>query len=133
MMRKCSLTIVTTVDGQETSFSSEAELEGTLLFARLQYMQDGAKTILQFKDRKVFIQRKGDYSMQLHLEEGKTTLGQLTIGTNVGEFPITTKRIAYTITEKSLLASLHYQLMFEGAIQEMKIRLNAREIYSEEK
>ncbi len=132
-MRKCSLIIVTSVDGTETSFSGEGTLEGTLLFARLQYAQDGAKTIIEFKDRQVAIKREGDYSMQLLLEEGKTTLGQLTIGTNAGAFPVTTKKIAYTITEKSLLASMHYQLMFEGGAQEMKIRLNAREIYSEEK
>ena len=132
-MRKCSLIIVTLVDGQETSFSCQAEMEGDLLFARLQYIQDDAKTIIEFKDRKVAIIREGDYSMRLNLEEEKILLGKLKIGTTEGEFPVKTQKIAYTITEKSLLASLHYQLMFEGGIQEMKIRLNAREIYSEEK
>ena len=132
-MQKCSLTIVTTADGQETNFSCEAELEIAPLSACLHYLQDGAKNMVRFADRKVTIQREGDYSMQLLLEEGKTHQGKLLLGGNEGSFPVMAKKVAYAITDKSLLASLHYFLMFDGEAQEMKIRLNAREIYSEEK
>ena len=132
-MKKCSLTIVTAVDGQETNFSCEAEMELTPLSACLHYFQDGAETTVQFEKRTVTIQREGDYSMRLNLEEGKTLQGMLKFGESEGKLPVQTQKIAYAITDKSLLASLHYRLLFEGDAQEMKLRLNAREIYSEEK
>lgn len=132
-MQKCSLTIVTVADGQESNFVCVAEMELTPLSACLHYIQEGAKTVVRFAEKKVTIQREGDYSMQLCLEEGKTLQGKLTIGGNEGIIPVHTQKIAYAITDKSLLASLQYRLIFEGGAQEMKLRLNAREIYSEEK
>lgn len=132
-MKKCSLTIITCADGQETNFSCEAEMELSPLSASLHYIQDGGDTVISFAERKVTIQRTGDYSILLNLEEGIIREGKLSIGSNDGNFQVISKKVSYAITDKSLLASFHYQLLFEGGTQDMKLRLNAREIYSEEK
>ena len=132
-MPKCSLTIVTDVDGQESVFSSKAEMDITPLSAYLRYRQDGANVVLRFENRAVYIDREGDYGMQLTLKEGKSLTGKLVFNGNEGVFPVQSERVAYSITEKSLLASLHYRLLFDGGAQDMKLRINARETYSEEK
>ena len=132
-MQKCSLTIVTDVDGEKTTFSSKAEMELTPLSARLRYMQNTDVTVLSFENQTVTVAREGDYSMRLTLKEGKTLEGKFILNGNEGVFPVQTQKVAYAITEKSLLASLHYKLLFDGGAQEMKLRLNARETYSEEK
>lgn len=132
-MQNCSLTIVTDVDGEETTFSCKAEMELTPFSARLRYMQNDAVTVLFFKNQTVTVAREGDYCMQLTLKEGQTLDGKLILNGNEGIFPVQTQKVAYVITEKSLLASLHYKLLFDGGAQEMKLRLNARETYSEEK
>ena len=132
-MQKCSLTIVTDVDGEKTTFSCKAEMELTPLSARLRYMQNTDVTVLSFENQTVTVAREGDYSMRLTLKEGKTLEGKFILNGNEGVFPVQTQKVAYAITEQSLLASLHYKLLFDGGAQEMKLRLNARETYSEEK
>ena len=132
-MRNCFLTIVTNADGRESTFSTNAELKLTPLTAHLRYVQDGAMIELFFENRRVTINRQGEYSLSLHLEEGQCTKGTLGFQDNVGEMLVKTQKIAYAITDKSLLASLSYTLLFDGANQEMKLRLNAREKNSEEK
>ncbi len=132
-MRKCFLTIVTNADGRETTFSGEAEMQLTPLTAHLRYVQDGATVELRFENRCVTINRQGEYLLFLQLEEGQRFHGKLGFQDNIGEILVETKKVAYAITDKSLLATLSYTLLFDGANQEMKLRLNAREKNSEEK
>lgn len=108
-------------------------MELTPLSARLRYMQNTDVTVLSFENQTVTVAREGDYSMRLTLKEGKTLEGKFILNGNEGVFPVQTQKVAYAITEQSLLASLHYKLLFDGGAQEMKLRLNARETYSEEK
>ena len=105
-MQKCSLTIVTDVDGEKTTFSCKAEMELTPLSARLRYMQNTDVTVLSFKNQTVTVAREGDYSMRLTLKEGKTLEGKFILNGNEGVFPVQTQKVAYAITEKSLLQAV---------------------------
>lgn len=127
-MKRCRLTITTTVDGRATEFSCEGQLSLSVRSATLQYLQDGANVLLVLDGERAKIERIGDYSLHLFLESGEKTDGALILGGNEGGIQVFTHQVSYSITKNSLLLSLHYDLLFETDKQEMKLRILARYI-----
>lgn len=127
-MKRCRLTITTTVDGRATEFSCEGQLSLSVRSAALQYQQDGANVSLVLNGERAKIERNGDYSLRLFLESGEKTGGALILGGNEGGIQVFTHHVSYSITKNSLLLSLHYDLLFETDKQEMKLRILARYI-----
>ena len=126
-MKACRLTIATTVDGRKTEISRDGYFEVAPLYAKLQYTEENAKVSLVLENGVVQIQRTGDYTLRLTLKEGETNEGTLGINGSEGVLQVKTARVAYATTEKSLLLSLHYSLLMGDEVQEMRLRLFARE------
>ena len=125
-MRKCRVTITTSVDGQENTIVKEGEMELSLASVTLIYREENAVTRIFVEAEKAEIERIGDYTMRLYLIRGELTEGEIGLGGSSGNIQSFTHRIQYSVTEKSLLLSLCYDLMISGEVQKMQIRLNAR-------
>ncbi len=132
-MQNCDLTIVTIADGRETRIRRNAEMELKPLSAVLCYKEEEALITVRIENGKVSLERQGDYSLFLPLQEGRTLIGKLGFGGAEGEIAVQAERVGFSIGERSLLANLKYSLDFGQEKQKMQIRLNAREIVSEEK
>ena len=128
-----SLTIVTTIDGVETRFSSKAEMEIAPLSAILRYKETNAIVTITLSGDGVCVERQGDYSMYLPLRENEYTDGTLAIAGNEGRLRAYTQRLAYSITKRSVLLQLYYTLIFGEEKQEMRLRINASLTSLEEK
>lgn len=127
-MKKYLVTITTLIDNQTTEFTYKGEGEISPSFAKLRYIEDNAQTQLSLSNGIVCISRKGDYTLELSFEKGKIRKGVLGINGTNGEVHTNTTRIAYSLSESSLLLSLHYALLAGGEPQETKVRLFAKEI-----
>ena len=125
-MENCKLTITTAVDGRKTELSCQGELILLPQKAILRYRQEEAAIELCLDGEGAKIQRKGDYSLSFCLKNDTETIGKLGLGGNDGEINVFTHRVAYSIGKDSLLASLHYDLLFGEDRQEMKLRILAR-------
>lgn len=126
IMKKCRVTITTTVDDQEYTTVRDGEMEISVSSATLIYREENAATRIHFEGETAEIERMGDYSMRLRLMRGKMTDGEIGIGGSAGGIQSLTHRVQYSITEQSLLASLRYDLIISGEAQKMQIRLTAR-------
>ena len=127
-MKKAKLTIHTQVDGQqETTATFDADMQLSLNSAVLSYVDGEAKVTLLLQNGEVSIRREGDYTLNLHLVEGKELPASLGILGNEGRIRTQTKSIQYSMTRESLLLSIKYAILFsEEERQEMKLRLIAR-------
>ncbi len=125
-MRRCKITINTTVDGQETSFSTYGEMSLSIYGVTVRYQQENATITLAFKGGDVTVDRLGDYSLHLDLKEDTLTKGKIGIGGNEGEIEIQTHKVQYLVGKDSLLASLRYDLLMSGDVQRMQLRILAR-------
>ena len=132
-MKKGFLTIVTTVDGTESRFSSKAEMEISSVSAVLCYKETNAIITITVDRNEVLIERKGDYDMHLLLRENERTNGVLSIAGNEGNIEIFTERLAYSIGKNSLLMQIYYTLIFGKEKQDMRLRINASQTSLEEK
>ena len=119
------MTIRTTVDQVESRFSCKAEMELSSLSALLRYTEENAVVSIEVGKKETLIERRGDYSMRLCLQENTRTQGSLSIGGGEGILEVFTKRIDYSITKNSLLLRLDYTLHFGDEVQEMALRLKA--------
>ena len=125
-MKKCRLTIITSVDGEETEFSAVGELVLSVKETCLRYRQDGSVVELCLEGETARIKRLGDYSLFLELRRGERTKGTLGIGGNEGEIEVDTHKVAYSQGKDSFLAVLHYDLQIGIERQKMKLRILAR-------
>lgn len=132
-MRDASLTIYTTVDGEESHFSSKAEMEITPTSALLRYMDSHAVVVLTLCENHLLIERQGDYGLCLNLKEGEETQGALSIAGNKGEVKVFTERLAYAIGKNTLILHAYYTLIFGNEKQMMRLRLKASQNSLEEK
>lgn len=133
-MKNGRLSISTKIDDEEEINSSfDAKIVLAALSAEIQYEDGDALSSVCVDSNGVKISRKGEYTMELNLQEGETTISRLGFGGSIGKIPTYTEKISYSLTGNSILLSLKYALKFsEDEIQKMKIRLMAR-IISEEK
>ena len=122
-MQTCDVTISTKTNGQENKISRHGEMELSLTSAKVSYIEENARVTLALEKGVVTIARDGDYSLFLVLERGKIREGSLGINGSEGSIHTNTYRVAYSLTENSLLLSLHYDLLTGGDPQRMQIRL----------
>ena len=127
------LTISTTVDGEESRYSCNAEMEYTALSALLRYRDQNAEVTVSVSGNGAVVERKGDYGLYLPLKENERTTGTLSVAGNEGSVEIYTERLAYTIRKNTLLMQIHYALYFGSEKQEMRLRIHAKQNHSEEK
>lgn len=125
-MQPCFLRIVTKIDGVETVFSGKAEIRLTPFSARLHYTQEGGQVSVAVENGGVETRRDGDYLLRLRFEEGKTLPGKIGISGAEGDVETFTRRVGYSIREKSLMLSMKYALVFGGETQEVGLTLTAR-------
>lgn len=125
-MQACDISIITTVDGEKSSFSCKGNMELSVCGAQLFYSEPNAsvKVVLDKETAKVI--RQGDYSLALPLQRGAMTVGTLGIGGNEGEIQVYAYKIEYSIRENAVMAILHYDLLMGEGRQEMKLRIVAR-------
>lgn len=126
VMKKCRLTITTIVDGQENVITREGEMDLSVQTAKVYYREENAEVTLQLEGETATVERRGDYTLRLHLVRGETTQGELGIGGSSGEIQTLTRAIQYSIREKSLLISLKYDLIISGERQNMQLRILGR-------
>ena len=133
-MNNGRLSISTKIDdGEETTSSFDAKILINALSAEIHYHDGNSFSSIYVDVQGVKISRKGEYTIDLTLEEGKTTVSKLGFGDSTGEITTITEKVSYSLTENSILLSLKYALVFSAnEIQRMKIRLLAK-IISEEK
>ena len=106
---KGKLDIVTTVDGQASQKTWEAECELGADFARIEYRDEQALVKVFLRGNKAEIERIGDYGLKMSFQEGKVTPVVLEIAGNVGEITAQTYRLGYLLSEKACLKfTTHY-------------------------
>ena len=126
MMKPCFFKIVTVVDGEESIFSQEAEMELFSESAKLRYFENGGKVSLHISNGQVTVAREGDYILRLLLKEGKKNRGIIGVSGSEGEVETVTHKIGFAIKKNSLLMSMKYTLLFDSGKQEMHLKLVAR-------
>ena len=126
MIKKCRVTITTAVDGRETTIVREGEMDFSSDGIQLIYREENAATRICLKGETATVERIGDYTMRLQLSRGALTEGEIGIGGSSGPIQTLTHRVNYSTSEKSLLLSLHYDLLISGEVQKMQIRLHSR-------
>jgi uncharacterized beta-barrel protein YwiB (DUF1934 family) len=133
-MKNGRLSISTKIDGEEEINSSyDARIILNTLSAEIHYEDGESSSSIFVGAHEVKILRNGEYTLELNLKEGETTISRIGFGGSIGEISTNTEKISYSLTENSVLLSLKYALAFsKEEIQKMKIRLMAR-IISEEK
>ena len=125
-MEDCRLTITTMVNGEESNIIRRGTMQLLPLSAKLSYQDEDAIVHLQLDKNCAYIERKGDYTLSLHLVPEEQNIGHIGIMGSDGEIVVYTHKVAYSIGQDSLLLSLHYDLLFGEEKQEMKLRLLAR-------
>jgi hypothetical protein len=125
-MKACVVKISTVIDGVERSVQKSGEMSLDTLSATLVYNEDGATVTLTLENDVLDVLRVGDYSLQLHIEEGNEHFGKLGIGGSMGEIAIRTKKLTYSLTRNSWLLLAKYTLLTGGEPQETSIRIQAK-------
>lgn len=127
-MRNCTLNITSTVDGQENVFSAQGKIDLSVESPKICYREENSIVRLVFQGETARIEREGDYSLKIRLERGVMQTGSLGIGGQEGEICAYAHKVSYTISENSLLALLHYDLLIGNEPQQMQLRIVARVI-----
>ena len=125
-MKACKVTITTNTDGQENTIVREGEMEAVASCVTIVYREENALVSMRLQQETAEIERKGDYSLRLRLERGVLHKGELGLGGSCGEIEAFAHTIQYSVTETSVLASLHYDLLFGAEKQEISLRLISR-------
>ena len=125
-MKECRLTITTQANGEENSIIRKGKMQLFPLSAQIVYCEENANVYLKLENNQAFIEREGDYTLSLPLQEGETTNGQIGIGGSKGDVGVYAHKVSYSIGKDSVLLALHYDLIFGAEKQEIKLRLLAR-------
>ena len=122
-MQAKSLSIVTTVDGNQTQFSAPCTLEKQLDGVRVVYTVDGAQTTVFATQGRAEIVRAGDYGMHLCLSAGGCLSGTLEIAGSVGEVTGKTHQVDCVFKGNALMILLRYDMQFGSDVQKMQVRM----------
>ena len=128
MIRKCDLTLKSIVDGTENTFFAEGRLENFGEKIKVCYREDPAVIHVTFHEGKAWIDREGDYSLRLALNEGELTQGEIGINGNVGELEIRTHKIEFSYLDNQLSARLRYDILLGDGVQEMELIIQAKAV-----
>ena len=123
---RCQVTIVTVADGRKTRVLRQGELRVTPTEITLYYAEENAETTLILRGGRVEIVRKGDYTLAICLEKGKTLDGSLGIGGSEGVIQTKTERIGYSIAEDTFVLRLKYELLTGGEPQKMLVSIDTK-------
>ena len=126
-MKKCYLKITTTIDKEESVFFTEGEMQLTPLGGEIQYNDNSSLVRLLLSKEILFIQRKGDYDLEILLKEGQEMVGKIGLGKSEGEVKVKCYKSCFSIKEKSCLCLCEYVLLFGEEKQRIKLRITARE------
>ncbi len=122
-MQACKITLTTSVDGKETQIVRKGSVSLSLSKTLVRYLEENAEITLLFEKDCVKLERRGDYALSLLLKQGEISEGKLGFDGAVGDMRVHAHKITYSASKDSLLASLHYDLIFGEERQEMKLRL----------
>ena len=125
-MQKCLVTITTSADGVENTITREGKMLLSEERVQLCYREEGALICVEFFGNSVRMERSGDYTLKLVLNNGKAGEGEIGINGASGSVGTFTDRILYSMTEKCLHAVLHYDLIIAGQRQKMRLNINAK-------
>ena len=112
------------MDGKKTRVIRNGNLHITDTQSSVSYNEENAMVSVTVQDKQVTLERKGDYSLFLPLQKGKTLDGTLGLGDNAGAIQVHTQRIGYSILDKKLMLNLKYTLII-GEPQEMQVKIEA--------
>ena len=126
-MQACKFTITTAVDEKENTVVYDGKIDVRETMVILTYEEGGSQICMTLQKGVALIDRQGDYSLRLHLEEGKTMESGLGIGGSEGTILTKTHRVKYSLMNNIFKLSLCYDLIFtEDEVQWMKINLRAQ-------
>ena len=125
-MRGCKVTITTVADGQEHTIIRDGEAELGIGEITVKYREENADIVLRLTGNRAEIERVGDYSLSLALEEGAVCEGRIGLGDSYGSVQTLAHKVAYVVRKDAVMLSLHYDLIFGEEPQTVKLRLLAR-------
>lgn len=126
-MQSCKFTITTSVDEQENTVVYDGKIDLGEVNTVLTYEDGGSRVCITLQKGMAFIDRQGDYSLRLRLEEGETHESGLGINGAEGKVFTRAHRVKYTFDRNIFKLSLRYDLIFtENEVQKMKLNLKAQ-------
>lgn len=125
-MQKCVVNITTTADGTENTITREGKMSLSEESVKLTYREENALICMELKENTARIERSGDYTLKLSLQNGKSGQGEIGINGASGSIGTFTDRILYSVTEDGLHAVLHYDLLIADQRQKMRLNLRAK-------
>ena len=125
-MQACRFTITTSVDETENTITREGTIQIEDGVCTLRYKEENAMVGITLQKGTARIDRDGDYSLQMRLEEGKITQSLLSIGGTQGEIVTKTHRVKYAQEGKIFKLSLCYDLIFSEEVQKTKLNLKGQ-------
>ena len=126
-MKRCRISITSNVDGVENSFVREGYIDLSLLHPKISYLEEDGQVDISLEGETAYVERRGSYSLKLHLARGQVGKGYIGLGGQEGEIQTFAKKIAYSIGKNSLLVSLQYVLTIGGEKKTTNMRISARE------
>lgn len=97
LLRSCFLQIVTSADGEESNFSTEAEMELLPRSAVLRYRHGEGDVVLRIEERAVALERGGDYLLRLNFSEGEALPGVIGLAGAEGSVETKTHRLGCSV------------------------------------
>lgn len=126
-MQACRFTITTAVDEKENTVIYYGKIDVSETMVVLTYEEGASQICITLQKGIALIDRQGDYSLRLHLEEGKTKESGLGIGGAEGNVLTKTHRVKYSLERNVFKLSLRYDLIFmKDEVQKMKLNLKAQ-------
>ena len=126
-MQPCKFTITTSVDEKETTVIYEGKIDVSDTMVVLTYQEGGSQICITLQKGIALIDRQGDYSLRLRLEEGKVHESALGIGGAEGKVLTKAHRVKYSREGNVFKLSLRYDLIFmEDEVQKMKLNLKGQ-------
>jgi uncharacterized beta-barrel protein YwiB (DUF1934 family) len=122
-MKNSKITITTTIDNQSTETVRAGQALLTPFNARAVYNESNAQVVISLEDGVLRIVRTGDYTQTLLFKNGETLEGSLGIGGAEGVIYTKTHKLAFSLSDTSMLLSLHYSLLIGDEPQDVKIRM----------
>lgn len=126
-MQACEFKITTTVDEKENTIIYDGKIDVSDTMVVLTYQEGASQVCITLQKGVAFIDRQGDYTLRLHLEEGKLHESGLGIGGAEGNVLTKTHRVKYSLEGKVFKLSLRYDLIFMAdEVQKMKLNLRGK-------
>ncbi len=126
-MQVCNFIITSSIDGEENTVTRK----GTIDICNdtdvlLRYDEENAKVCITLQKGLAVVDREGDYSLHLLLEQGKTTDGRIGLNASAGNVPVQTHRVKYSWERNVFKLSLGYALLFGEEKQKMQLNIRAQ-------